>query len=89
VSTKAKKPDMGSSEYMEILKDTQEKMMAVIDLRESNRASPLKDNLAMVADSAETLGWVTLDEKPAAFVADLFGGAQMYGNKVLKQYKDK
>jgi adenylyl cyclase-associated protein len=80
---------MGSSEYMDILKDTQENMMAVIEIRLANRASPLKDHLAMVADSAETLGWVTLDEKPADYVAELFGGAQMYGNKVLKQYKDK
>ena len=80
---------MASDEYMDILKDTQDKMMAVINIRLDNRASPLIDNLAMVADSAETLGWVTLDEKPADYVAELFGGAQMYGNKVLRQYKDK
>lgn len=61
------------------------------DIRQGNRASPQKDNLAMVADGVGALGWITMERspKPADYVQDLFGGAQMYGNKVLKEYKDK
>lgn len=88
VTTKAKKPDMASEAYMETLKDLQTHMTKVDDIRQSNRASAAKDGLAMVADGVGTLAWVTIEPKPADYVSELFGGAQMYGNKVLKQYKD-
>lgn len=43
----------------------------------------------MVSDGVGTLGWVTMDTKPADVVAELFGGAQMWGNKVLKEHKER
>ncbi|KAF2093337.1 hypothetical protein NA57DRAFT_69130 [Rhizodiscina lignyota] len=91
ISTKAKKPDMTSTTFMDILKDLQTEMMKADDIRQSNRASPQKDHLAMVADGVGALGWITMERspKPADYVQDLFGGAQMYGNKVLKEFKDK
>jgi adenylyl cyclase-associated protein len=42
-----------------------------------------------VAEGVEVLGWVTVPNKPVDFIAELFGGAQLFGNKVLKEYKDK
>ncbi|KAF2456218.1 adenylate cyclase associated N terminal-domain-containing protein [Lineolata rhizophorae] len=93
ISTKAKKPEMGA--FVELLKDLQTEMGALDNLRESNRSSPYRDHLAMVADGIAALGWITLDPKgsggpkPADYVGELFGGAQMYGNKVLKANKDE
>jgi adenylyl cyclase-associated protein len=29
------------------------------------------------------------ESKPAEFVTDMIGGIEYYGNKVLKEYKDK
>jgi adenylyl cyclase-associated protein len=89
VATKAKEPDMASSAYMDTLKSLQKYMTQVDDIRQSNRASNLKDHLAMVADGVGALAWVTIKPKPQDYVAELFGGAQLYGNKVLKEYKDK
>lgn len=89
VTSKAKKPDMASSAYMDTLKGLQKYMTQVDDIRQGNRASPLKDHLAMVADGVGALAWVTIEPKPQDYVAELFGGAQLYGNKVLKEYKDK
>lgn len=89
VTTKAKKPDLASPAYMDTLKGLQKYMTQVDDIRQGNRASPLKDHLAMVADGVGALAWVTIDPKPQDYVAELFGGAQLYGNKVLKEYKDK
>jgi adenylyl cyclase-associated protein len=88
ITTKAKKPDLSSQVYLDTLKDIQEEMTKVDEIREKNRASPQKDHLAMVADGVGALAWVTIDLKPAEYVAELFGGAQMYGNKVLKEQKD-
>jgi len=79
---------MGSAVYMELIKDLQEEMTKVDDIRQNNRGSPQKDHLAMVADGVGALAWIT-DPKPAEYVAELFGGAQIYGNKILKEYKDR
>jgi len=89
ITTKAKKPDMTSSVYMETLGGIQQEMTRVDIVREKNRASPQKDHLAMVADGVSALAWITIEPKPAEYVSELFGGAQMYGNKVLKENKDK
>ncbi|KAF2503084.1 adenylyl cyclase-associated protein [Lophium mytilinum] len=89
VATKAKKPDMGSPKYMDLLKDITQAMSKVSDVRQSNREPALKDPLSMVADGVDTLSWITIESKPADHVTELFGGAQMYGNKVLKEYKEK
>ena len=58
------------------------------NIRESNRASPLIDHLSAVAEGIVALGWF-FDPKPADFVSEMLGGIQYYGNKVLKEYKEK
>jgi adenylyl cyclase-associated protein len=89
ISTKAKKPDM--STCMEILKDLQAAMEKADEVRQANREAALRDPLTMVADSMSALGWVTMESnpKPHEYISELFGGAQIFGNKVLKEYKDK
>ena len=91
VTTKAKKPDMSSSVYMDTLKDLQQAMEKVDNVRHSNREPALKDPLSLVADGVGALAWITVESnpKPADYILELFGGAQMYGNKVLKEYKEK
>ena len=88
ITTKAKRPEMDSA-VMDLLKDLQEEMTKVQNIRENNRGSPLKDHLAMIADGVDALGWIIIDPKPAEYVVELFGGAQMFGNKVLKEFKDR
>jgi adenylyl cyclase-associated protein len=87
VTTKAKQPKMEG--LIKALQQTQEAIFAVEAVREKNRGSPWKDHLSMVSDGAGCLGWVAVDPKPFECVAELFGGAQMYGNKVLRHFKDK
>jgi adenylyl cyclase-associated protein len=89
LSTKAKKPVEGSDEYIQVYTEIGKKMSIVTEIRENNRASPLKDHLALVADGVQTLGWVAVGSKPAEQAAELFGGAQMYGNKLLKAHKGR
>ncbi len=89
ITTKAKKPDIQSPVYMEILKELQTMMGAVGDIREANRGSPLFNHLTTVSDGIAMLGWITVEPKPTDFVNETLGSAQFYGNKVLKEYKDK
>lgn len=91
VATKAKKPDIPS--WMEALQDLQKAMHAVESVKAENREATLRDPLTMVTDAVGALAWVTLDEsqglKPRDQILELLGGAQMYGNKVLREFKDK
>lgn len=87
-STKAKKPDMTSAAFPELIKDLQQDMGSVGDVRDTNRASQMKDHMAMVGEGIGALQWLIMDGKPADFVGEVIGGAQMYGNRVLKAYKE-
>lgn len=88
VTTKAKRPDPQSQTFMDLLKDLQQDLGTAGDIKDSNRGSPMKEHLAMVAEGISTLQWLVMDGKPADVVAEMIGGAQMYGNRVLKTYKE-
>ena len=89
VTTKAKKPDKQSSSYMEILKELQSFMGAVNDIRETNRGSPLFNHLSTLSEGISVLGWITVEPKPVDFVTEILGSTQFYGNRVIKEYKEK
>ncbi|KAK6346818.1 hypothetical protein TWF696_006926 [Orbilia brochopaga] len=89
VSTRAKKPDIASEAYLNLIKDMQAQMSSVYEHREANRASPYFNALSTVSEAVPALAWVTLDTKPAEFVAEMANAGQFYGNRVIKEYKDK
>ncbi|KAK8079987.1 Adenylyl cyclase-associated protein [Apiospora hydei] len=92
VSTKAKKPDFSGSEmavYQDLLKPINEALMAVGNIKESNRGSPVFSQLSAVAEGIMVLAWVTVDNRPYKHVEESLGSAQFFGNRVLKEYKDK
>lgn len=76
---------------MEILKDLQAAMEKVDAIRLDNQEAQLKNPLTMVSDAVGALGWVTVERspKPHEYIDELFGGAQICGNKILKEFKDK
>jgi len=80
---------MTSPAFGELIKDLQQEMSTVGDIKEANRTSPFKDHLAMVAEGMGALQWVVFEGKPADYVADVLGGVQLFGNRVLKEYKEK
>ncbi|OTB03718.1 hypothetical protein M426DRAFT_321425 [Hypoxylon sp. CI-4A] len=92
ISTKAKKPDLAGSEmvvYQELLKPINEALMAVGSIKESNRGSPVFSQLSAVSEGIMVLAWVTVDNRPFKHVEESLGSAQFFGNRVLKEYKDK
>ena len=89
VTTRAKKPEIQSPAYLEILKELQDIIEAVNEVRMANRASELFPHLSMVSEGVPMVGWVTMDRKPADYVTEMLNGAQFYGNKVLKDFKEK
>jgi adenylyl cyclase-associated protein len=89
VTTKAKKPDMSSPVFMQLLKPLQEMITAVSDIRDANRSNPLFNQLSAVSESIGVLAWVTVDPKPHKHVEESLASAQYWGNRVLKEYKEK
>ncbi|KAF3184078.1 hypothetical protein TWF751_000082 [Orbilia oligospora] len=89
VSTKARKPDIASKEYLDLIKDMQSYMNSVNEHREAHRAGTLQSHLSMVSEAVPALAWVTLDTKPAEFVTEMANAGQFYGNRVIKEYKEK
>ncbi|KAF5133669.1 Adenylyl cyclase-associated protein [Metarhizium anisopliae] len=87
ITTKATKPD--ASTYQTILKPTNDALMAVTELKESNRPDPMYTNLSAVADGIMMLAWITLDSRPHKHVEESLSSAQFFGNRVLKEQKDK
>jgi adenylyl cyclase-associated protein len=89
ITTKAKKPDMMSPAYMELLKPLQDELQAVSTIRDRNRGSPLFNQLSTVSGSISVLAWVTVDPKPFKHVEESLGSAQYWGNRVVIENKEK
>ncbi|KAI1876994.1 uncharacterized protein JN550_001066 [Neoarthrinium moseri] len=92
ITTKAKKPDLAGSEmaaYQDLLKPINEALMAVGSIKESNRGSPVFSQLSAVAEGIMVLAWVTVDMRPYKHVEESLQSAQFFGNRVLKEQKDK
>lgn len=88
----AKKPDIAGADsalYQELLKPINEALMTVTELKDTNRGDPFYSQLCAVADGIMVLAWVTLDNKPYAHVEETLGSAQFFGNRVIKEQKDK
>ncbi|KAH7313151.1 adenylyl cyclase-associated protein-like protein [Rhexocercosporidium sp. MPI-PUGE-AT-0058] len=88
ITTKAKKPDMSSPVFMQLLKPLQDSITSVSELRDANRGSPVFNQLSAVSESIGVLAWVTMDTKPHKHVEESLGSAQYWGNRVLKEYKE-
>ncbi|TQS36860.1 hypothetical protein Golomagni_02681 [Golovinomyces magnicellulatus] len=89
ITTKAKKPDMSSAIFMDLLKPLQESITAVSEIRDSNRGSPVFNQLSAVSESIGFLAWITVEPKPRKHIDEFYGSAQYWGNRVLKEFKEK
>ncbi|KUI68685.1 Adenylyl cyclase-associated protein [Cytospora mali] len=93
ITTKAKKPDLSINQdmeaYQEMLQPINQSLMSAVEVKEANRGSAVSNQLSAVADGIMMLAWVTDDAKPHKHVENALGSAQYYGNRVIKDNKDK
>jgi len=92
ISTRAKKPDMTGAEmsvFQDLLKPISESMARVSSIKDENRGSPYHNHLSTVAEGALVLAWVTVENRPWKHVEESLGSAQFFGNRVLKEFKEK
>ena len=92
ITTKAKKPDLTGAEmavYQDLLKPINEALMAASAIKDANRGSPDFNQLSAVSEGIMVLAWVTVASRPSKQVEESLGAAQFFGNRVLKEFKDK
>jgi adenylyl cyclase-associated protein len=92
LTTKAKKPDLSGPEirvYQDIVKPINDTIMAVTKLKDDNRGSPFFSQLSAVSEGIMVLAWVNVENRPYKHVDESLGSAQFFGNRVLKEQKDK
>ena len=80
---------MGSSQFLQLWKPLQEAATFVSDLRDANRGKPTYNQLSAVGESIVVLAWVTVDPKPVKHVEEYLEQAKFWGNRVLKEFRDK
>lgn len=78
-----------SEQQMKLLKPTSDKIQAVQNLREKNRASPYFNHLSAISESIPALGWVAVNPAPAPYIKEMNDAGQFYTNRVLKDWKEK
>lgn len=64
-------------------------MGVVAEIKDKNRTPALKDHFTMVADGMGALQWVVIEPAPVDWVSEVLGGVQLFGNRVLKEYREK
>ncbi|ELQ40478.1 adenylyl cyclase-associated protein [Pyricularia oryzae Y34] len=92
MTTKAKKPDMNGSDqslWQDLLKPMSEVIMSVQGIKDANRGSEFFNHLSTTAEAVMVLAWVTVEPKPFKHVDVCMDSAQLFGNKVRMQYKEK
>ena len=72
-----------------LLQPINDAVMSVMEIKDSNRGNELSNHLSAVADGIMVLGWVAVENRPSKHVDEFLGSAQFFGNKVLKEYKEK
>jgi adenylyl cyclase-associated protein len=85
IASRCKKPSEG--DLQKVLKPTSDAMAKVDSLKD--RRSKLFNHLAMVAEGVACLQWVCIEPTPAPFLGDIIPGSEMYGNKVIMEFKGK
>ncbi|KAL5490425.1 SRV2 [Sanghuangporus weigelae] len=82
------KPD--SKTFATLQEPIAKEVMAVMQVPEKNRKERVWYNhLMVISEGIPSVGWVGVEPKPGPHVAQMKEAAEFYGNKVIKELKEK
>lgn len=87
IATNSKKPS--DSDLAPLFEPINKAVMSATEIKDANRGDANANHLAAVADGIMLLGWIAVPNRPFKHVDEFLGSAQFFGNKVLKEYKEK
>jgi len=83
-----KKPDQAA--FAELLSDLQGDIEAISTIKESNRKErDWFNHLSFVAEGSPAVAWITVENKPGPYVTEIKDATQFYGNRIIKEFKEK
>ncbi|KAI5478216.1 hypothetical protein MNV49_005384, partial [Pseudohyphozyma bogoriensis] len=83
------KVPMNSPLFGDTIKPMADALNAVTEFREKNRSAVKeKEMLSTVSEGIPALGWVTVEPKPAPYVAEMKDACQFYANRAIKEFKE-
>ncbi|KAI0290512.1 adenylate cyclase associated N terminal-domain-containing protein [Russula brevipes] len=88
IAATCKKPDQAA--FAELLSDLQGDIEAITTIKDSNRKE--RDwftHLSFVAEGSPAVAWITVENKPGPYVSEIKDATQFYGNRIMKEFKDK
>jgi len=72
-----------------LLKPLSDKISQIQEFKDNHRSSKQFNHLSCLAESIASLGWVTVAPTPKPYVKECADSAQFWGNRILKEFKDK
>ncbi|KAI0253872.1 cyclase-associated protein [Lactifluus subvellereus] len=88
IAAVCKKPDQAA--FAELLRDIQGDIEAISAIKDSNRKErDWFNHFNFVAEGSPVIGWITMENKPGAYVTDIKEATQFYGNRIIKEFKEK
>ena len=75
--------------FQSLLKPINEPGLAVMNIKDRNSSDPMFTHLSTVANGMMVFDWLTINARPYKHVDEALGSAQFYGNRVLKEYREK
>ncbi|KAI0695433.1 adenylate cyclase associated N terminal-domain-containing protein [Cerioporus squamosus] len=88
IAGSCKKPEQ--NEFEKLLGPLQKDIEAITRAKEANRKDrEWFNHLSTVAEGAPCIGWVTVQPKPGPYVGEIKDSTQFYGNRVIKEFKEK
>ncbi|KAH9967952.1 cyclase-associated protein [Russula dissimulans] len=83
-----KKPDQAA--FAELLSDLQSDIEAISTIKDSNRKElDWFNHLSFVAEGSPVVAWITVENKPGPYVTEIKDATQFYGNRIIKEFKEK
>lgn len=83
-----KKPDQAA--FAELLSDLQGDIEAISSIKDSNRKDrDWFNHLSLVAEGSPAVAWITVENKPGPYVTEIKDATQFYGNRIIKEFKEK
>ncbi|KAI0060797.1 hypothetical protein BV25DRAFT_1953761 [Artomyces pyxidatus] len=88
IAAVCKKPD--TKGFQSLLGDIQKDLEAVSAVKEANRKErDWMNHLSVLAEGAPAVGWIAVENKPAPHVSEMKDASQFYGNRIIKDFKEK
>ncbi|KAH9056661.1 adenylate cyclase associated N terminal-domain-containing protein [Lactarius vividus] len=83
-----KKPEQAA--FAELLHGLQDDIGAISAIKDANwKERDWVNHLSFVAEGSPAAAWIAVESKPGPYVTDMKEATQFYGNRIIKDYKEK